>query len=180
MRSKHIVNPNTRMHNKNSILRYITLLLIAVLSVSCITVQPASQSARSFRAQKGKLPWPAQGNIIEPYGTIVNPVHGTKANNPGILISTSGTPVVSAVFDGKVESIYVMPEYGNLITISHGEYTTVYGNLSEMYVDEGLEVEAGQYIASAGTKLEPKGEAVFFAIFQQGEEINPEQWLRGR
>lgn len=166
-----------RMYIKNYITRYAGILLIVCLASSCTTVLPAGPAAHSFASQKGKLPWPAQGNIIEPYGTLVNPTYGTKANNPGILISTSNTSVVSAVYDGKVESIYVMPEYGNLITISHGEYTTVYGNLSEMYVAEGAEVEAGQYIASAGTQLEPKGEAVFFAIFQQGEEINPEQWL---
>ena len=168
------------MHNKNYIRSYAGMLLVACLISSCTTVLPKGPTAQTFEAQKGNLPWPAQGNIIEPYGTLVNPTYGTEANNPGILISTSNTSVVSAVYDGTVESIYVMPEYGKLITISHGEFTTVYGNLSEMYVDEGAAVEAGQYIASAGTRLEPKGEAVFFAIFQQGEEMNPEQWLRGR
>ncbi|MEM8486575.1 MAG: peptidoglycan DD-metalloendopeptidase family protein [Bacteroidota bacterium] len=154
------------------------MLVVIFLITSCTTVSPPSAPAGSFQAQKGNLPWPAQGDIIEPYGTVVNPTYGTEAINPGILISTVSTTVVSAVHGGKVESIYVMPEYGNLITISHGEYTTVYGNLSEMYVNEGVTVEAGQYIASAGSQLEPKGEAIFFAIFQQGQEMDPALWLR--
>ncbi len=85
---------------------------------------------------------------------------------------------VSSVYDGKVEDIFTMPEFGNVITISHGEYTTVYGNLSQMYATKGTRVQSGEYIGHAGTANEPKGEAVFFALFKNGVEDNPELWLK--
>ncbi len=154
------------------------MLLISFLGTACATVAPDKKTTGTFYSEKGNLPWPTEGTVVEPFGTIVNPTYGTKANNPGILISTDGAAIVSSVYKGKVEEIYVMPEFGKVITISHGEYTTVYGNLSEMYVTEGATVQAGEYIGQSGTTHEPKGEAVFFALFQNGVEANPELWLK--
>lgn len=163
----------------------IGLLLLSLGATACTLVNPRTANSdniesRSFQAQKGKLQWPSEGTIIEPYGTVVNPLHGTEQNNPGIFIATPGAAVVSSVYAGRVEDVFVMPEFGNVITISHGDYTTVYGNLSEMYVSRGMYVQAGEYIGYSGTTNEPKGESLFFALFDHGEEQNPQLWLRRR
>ena len=71
-----------------------------------------------------------------------------------------------------------MPEFGQVIAISHGDYTSVYGNLSSWYVSEGTRVSAGEIIGVAGTKNEPRGEAVFFALFEDNVEVDPELWLK--
>ncbi len=156
------------------------IFLVGALALltSCASVAPNTKKVPSFSDQKGNLPWPSEGEITESFGAVVNPIYGTKVNNPGILISTIGSTVVSSVYDGEVLDIVSMPEFGNVITISHGEYTTVYGNLSQLYVTKGVRVRAGEYIGHAGTENEPKGEAVFFALFQNGIEANPELWLK--
>ena len=165
---------------KKLVIWKLNLLLLCACLVGCTTVMPVKQTASTFQDQKGELSWPASGEIVEPFGTVVNPVYGTKANNPGILISTIGTATVSSVYDGVVAEVFSMPEFGNVVTISHGEYTTVYGNLSEMYVTKGVKVREGEYIGQSGTENEPQGEAVFFALFQNGVEANPELWLKKR
>ncbi len=134
----------------------------------------------SFEQNRGRLPWPAEGAVIEPFGDIVNPVYGTRTPNPGILIGTTPQAEVRAVFDGRVIAVDAMPEYGTYILIQHGEYQTFYSNLSLVYVSIGQEVRAGQVIGRAGTDAEPKRAGVFFSLFRGGEVLNPTPWLRPR
>jgi septal ring factor EnvC (AmiA/AmiB activator) len=134
----------------------------------------------SFEQNRGRLPWPAEGAVVEPFGDIVNPVYGTRTPNPGILIATAPQAEVRAVFDGRVIAVDAMPEYGTYILIQHGEYQTFYSNLSLVYVSIGQEVRAGQVIGRAGTDTEPKRAGVFFSLFRGGEVLNPTPWLRPR
>lgn len=147
------------------------------IPVNPVTAAANAELSSSFQANKGGLPWPTQGAIIEPFGEIVNPVYGTITNNPGILISSTPSAPVNAVFDGEVTEILQMPEWGRVVTVSHGEYTSLYGNLSLIYENVGAKVTAGQLLGRGGTEAEPKGNAVFFGIFRNGQEVNPVSWL---
>lgn len=131
-----------------------------------------------FRDNRGRLPWPSRGVIREPFGDIVNPVYGTSTPNPGVLIDTPPQAEVRAVFEGVVVDVDVMPDYGTIIVVQHGEYRTVYSNFSVLYVQVGDEVEAGHLLGRSGTDAQPKGAALFFAIFQNGEAIDPSPWLQ--
>ncbi len=148
--------------------------------VNPIDAAANAELSSAFMANKGRLPWPAQGAVIEPFGEVVNPVYGTVTLNPGILISTTSSAEVNAVFEGEVIDIYPMPEFGRVITISHGEFTSLYGNLSLLYVTSGTKVRAGQLLGRSGTDAEPKGNAVFFGIFRNNAEVDPQQWLSRR
>lgn len=132
----------------------------------------------SFRENQGRLPWPSRGVIREPFGDIVNPVYGTSTPNPGVLIDTQPQAEVRAVFEGVVVDVDVMPDYGTIIVIQHGEYRSVYSNFSVLYVQLGDIVEAGHLLGRSGTDVQPKGPALFFAIFQSGQAIDPTPWLR--
>ncbi len=134
----------------------------------------------SFEQNRGRLPWPAEGAVVEPFGEVVNPVYGTRTPNPGILIATKPQAEVRAVFDGRVIAIDAMPEYGTYVLIQHGEYQTFYSNLSLVYVSIGQAVRAGQVIGRAGTDAEPKRAGVFFSLFRGGQVLNPMPWLRPR
>ena len=134
----------------------------------------------SFFSNKGTLPWPASGVIVEPFGEVVNPVHGTSTPNPGVLIATSPQAEVRAVFDGIVLSVSVIPEFGRYVAIEHGEYQSVYSNFSMIYVSEGMRVTAGQVIGRAGTDAEPKEAGLFFGLFKDGTPFDPRAWLRAQ
>lgn len=143
---------------------------------------PASLSptvlTTSFSASKGKLGWPSLGNVLEPFGDIVHPKYGTKTPNPGILIGTEPSAEVLSVFAGQVTTIDFIPDMGRFIIVEHGDYHTVYGNFSLIYVSKGDNIEVGQLVGRSGTEAEPRGEAVFFAVFKNGTPEDPASWLK--
>lgn len=132
----------------------------------------------SFLSNFGRLPWPTQGIVMEPFGDIVNPVHGTTTPNPGIFVRTRPSEEVRAVFQGEVILVDVMPGFGRLVVLSHGDYKSLYSNFSLIYVEQGMEVEAGTVLGRAGTDAEPKGSGIFFSVFNRGEAVDPTTWLR--
>ena len=97
-----------------------------------------------------------------------------------MTIATEGAAAVTAVFGGTVARVDVMPEYGTFVLVQHGGFQSLYANLSAVAVERGQTVRAGGPIGRAGTDRQPRGRAVFFALFRQGTPVNPLQWLRGR
>ena len=139
-----------------------------------------SQFARlsgSFASNRGSLPWPAGGRVIERYGTIRHPVFGTVTENPGIMVAARGDTPIRAVFDGTVASVDIVPGFGTYVVIGHGTFNTVYGNLSNVSVAPGAMVVAGTVIGGAGGATAPKGEGYFFALFDEGRTVDPLLWL---
>jgi septal ring factor EnvC (AmiA/AmiB activator) len=132
----------------------------------------------SFLSNQGRLPWPSQGVVIEPFGDVVNPVHGTTTPNPGVFIRTRPSDEIRAVFRGEVILVDVMPGFGRLVVVSHGDFKSLYSNFSLIYVQQGMQVEAGQVLGRAGTDAEPKGSGLFFSVFNRGEAVDPTEWLR--
>ncbi|HYE58710.1 MAG TPA: peptidoglycan DD-metalloendopeptidase family protein [Rhodothermales bacterium] len=138
----------------------------------------------AFADLRGRLPWPVTGAVTEPYGNNRNPITNTVTPNPGILIATSPGESVRAVLGGTVAKVDMMPEYGTYVLVRHGEYLTVYGNLSLVGVRVGDTVRAGQTVGKAGTEDQPRGEALFFAVFhvdaenERSRTLNPLDWLR--
>ncbi len=141
------------------------------------TAEEYAALSGSFLENRGQLPWPVKGVMREPFGDTVNPVYGTKTRNPGIIIETPSSAEVRAVFDGRIIDISVLPEYGRYVVIEHGVYKSVYSNFSDTFIAEGDPVRTGQAIGRAGTPDEPKGTALFFALFKEGSPIDPSPWL---
>ena len=141
------------------------------------TAEEYAALSGSFLENRGQLPWPVKGVMREPFGDTVNPVYGTKTRNPGIIIEAPSSAEVRAVFDGRIIDISVLPEYGRYVVIEHGVYKSVYSNFSDTFIAEGDLVRIGQAIGRAGTPDEPKGTALFFALFKEGSPIDPSPWL---
>lgn len=134
----------------------------------------------SFRQNRGSLPWPASGVVTGAFGLRTHPVHGTRTRSIGIEIATSAQTPVRSVFDGKVERIFAMPGYGTCVMVSHGDYATIYGNLSSVQVRQGQQLRAGEALGRSGTSAEPLGAGVFFALFASGQAEDPLPWLQRR
>lgn len=80
--------------------------------------------------------------------------------------------------DGKV--VFAQPNgiYGNLPIIDHGfGLYTLYGHCSELNVQEGDTVAAGQQIAKTGLSGYAMGDHLHFGILVQGIEVRPEEWM---
>jgi septal ring factor EnvC (AmiA/AmiB activator) len=148
---------------------------------------PAGSSAASveasFAASKGRLQWPVQrGAISVPFGDIVDPVYKTRIPNPGIEVATGSREPVYAIHDGfsSAGGHLQVPEYGNLVILFHGEYKSIYGNLSEVVVRPNAFVRAGELIGYGGTSASAKGESVFLMIKKGQTNVDPAQWIQPR
>lgn len=134
---------------------------------------------KAFASDKGKLPWPvSQGVIVTHFGTNINPVYRTKIQSLGIDISTPANSPVHAVSDGYVFDVEPLTGYGNLVFVNHGQYKTVYGNLSQVYVRKNTVVHTGDVIGLSGDENSARGKTVFFMIRDGDKNVNPEKWIQ--
>ena len=134
--------------------------------------------AGEFAANKGKLPWPADGPVVERFGKHNHPVYTTlvmPANN-GVNIGLTRDAEVCAVFDGEVKRIIVMPGYGRCVLVQHGTYFTFYCKLGEVQVKSGDDVKTGQVLGRIDT-IDGQTQ-LHFEVWKEKEPENPELWLR--
>jgi len=133
----------------------------------------------NFAANRGRLPWPtSNGYISGHFGVQAHPVlkHVTT-NNKGVYIQTPAGSNVRAVFDGKVSQIFYI-QGNNGVIIQHGNYRTVYANLSAIYVREGQSIDAKQSIGKIYTDPDNDNKTeLYFQIYNGREVMNPESWI---
>lgn len=136
--------------------------------------------AAEFEANKGKLPWPADGPVLEPFGKHRHPVY-TRIEMPfnnGIGIGLSAGTAVNSVFDGEVKRVIVMPGYNKCVLVQHGSYFSFYCKLSQVNVKAGDKVVTGQKIGVVDTI---DGQTLLhFQVWKEKTPQNPELWLRKR
>ena len=131
-----------------------------------------------FRDQRGQLPWPVDnGTITEKFGERVHPVFGTRTRNLGVDIAALPGSSVRVVNDGYVYGIQPLQGYGDVVFVSHGDYKTAYGNLSEIYVRKNQVLSKGDMIGLSGDENSLRGEVLFFLIRDGSQMVDPELWL---
>ena len=133
----------------------------------------------NFKANKGRLPWPvATGQITQKFGDQPHPeLSFLTVHSSGIEITTSSGSQARAVFDGEVTSIqYVSPVQKSVI-IQHGDFFTVYHNLSSVSVSKGEKVTRKQNIGTIRTSTETGKTVIKFLISQNTGYTNPQAWL---
>jgi len=131
-----------------------------------------------FAGNRGSLPWPTErGFISASFGEHPHPVlKGIKTKNNGIDISTQEGSEARSVFEGVVTSIMVLPTYNNVVIIKHGEFMTVYSNLSQVYVKKGDKVTTKQRIGKIETDDSGKTR-LHFELWKGKVLQNPETWI---
>ncbi len=134
----------------------------------------------NFSANAGRLPWPTdKGFISGHYGVHPHPVliHVTT-NNKGIYIQTPSGTNARAVFEGEVTQRFSIPGSNNAVIIKHGEYRTVYANLTSIYVNIGDRVTAKQPIGRIYTDGDNDNKSeLYFQIYKGRNLLNPESWI---
>ncbi|MCK9617217.1 MAG: peptidoglycan DD-metalloendopeptidase family protein [Lentimicrobiaceae bacterium] len=145
-----------------------------------ITYTPAEKAlSGSFAANKGNLPWPSENGFISgSYGEHEHPLlKGIKIKNNGINITTHPGAKVRSVFEGTVSSVITIPNYNHVVIISHGEFLTVYSNLSEVYVSKGEKVSTKQNLGSVYTHPESRKTELHFELWKGKTTLNPASWI---
>ena len=134
--------------------------------------------SNSFAANKGRLPWPVEGSVIESYGQHYHPVYKNVKMpfNNGVTLAVARGAQVHAVFDGTVTQVVMIPGYNQCVLVQHGSYFTFYCKLKSVTVKAGEKVKTGQVLGTVDTL---SGEDQFhFQLWQERTPQNPENWLR--
>ena len=134
--------------------------------------------AAEFSRNKGNLPWPADGPVVDRFGQKYHPVYKNLKLPPnnGVDIALSKGTKVRAVFDGVVKQIVVMPGYNKCILVQHGNYFTFYCKLGSTSVKAGDKIKTGDLL---GTVDMINGQVLLhFQVWQGNKPQNPEHWLR--
>lgn len=132
-----------------------------------------------FAANRGRLPMPITGSfaVTARYGSYnVNGLNGIRLDNKGINITGHPGAQARAVYRGQVTSIFSLGGMYNVI-VRHGEYMTVYCNLSSVSVHNGQQVNGGQTLGAVA----PDGSGnctLHFQIRKETATLNPQAWLR--
>ena len=135
--------------------------------------------AASFTNNKGKLPWPVEkGMVVKSFGTHQHPQFpNVTTNSSGVEIATSDNADVRSIFEGQVLSIQIIKGANKVVIIQHGDYLSVYSNLSTVSVKKGDKVSTKQKIGTVA-KSPTEGKTVLkFYIYQNKTKINPADWI---
>ena len=134
--------------------------------------------AAEFSKNKGNLPWPADGPIVDRFGQKFHPVYKNLKLPPnnGVDIALAKGAKVRAVFDGVVRQIVVMPGYNKCILVQHGNYFTFYCKLGSTSVKAGDKVKTGDLLGTVDVINDQI--QLHFQVWQGNKPQNPEHWLR--
>jgi len=148
-------------------------------SLSTLTKEETLLSG-NFERNQGRLPWPTSNGFISGhYGVQPHPVlkHVTT-NNKGVYIQTPSGSSARAVFEGVVTQRFSIPGSNNAVIIQHGNFRTVYANLTQIFVREGDHVSAKQAIGKIYTDDESDNKTeLYFQIWNGRSLQNPESWI---
>ena len=139
----------------------------------------AKALSANFVSNKAKLPWPVdKGVVTSKYGKQRHPVlPNITIENNGIEISTSPGSNARAVFKGKVSSILKLPSGLKVVILRHGEYSTIYSNLSDVFVSKGDEVTTKQNLGIIFTDPSDQKSVIDFQLWKGTATQNPTLWL---
>lgn len=136
------------------------------------------QLSGSFERNRGILPIPITGPyvVVSHYGQYaVDGLRNVKLDNKGIDIKGKPGAQARAIFEGEVSAIFQYNGLNNIL-VRHGNYISVYCNLSSVSVVKGAKVGTRTILGTVHT--DSSGNAVLhFQLRKETAKLNPELWL---
>lgn len=143
---------------------------------------PAPEAQSGFAGARGSLPRPVPGSfrIINGYGRQSRGgMEGIIYDNTGIDVEVGHGAHATAVYAGTVAAIYQAAGFSNVVLVKHGDYYTVYANLSSVAVHSGQKVKQGTVIGTVAPDPDNASHGLFhFEVWKQRTRLNPSEWIR--
>ena len=127
------------------------------------------QLSDNFGNNRGRLPYPVTGRhtVVATFGEQQHAqLKYVRTSNSGIDIQSDPGADARAVFNGVVTRVFVIPGYNNSVIVRHGNYLTVYSNLSQVYVKAGDSVATRQSIGKIYSDPE-EGTVLHFQLWKE-------------
>ncbi len=142
------------------------------------------QLSGDFGSHQGSLGYPVSlpGTIVVHFGEQkYQDLKYVQNSSKGIDIQTREGANALCVFNGVVSKVFALPGFNNSVIVRHGNYLTVYANLSSVYVKSGQKLSAGTPIGRIFTDSEQGNQTLLhFQLWKDTQRLNPESWLRSR
>jgi murein DD-endopeptidase MepM/ murein hydrolase activator NlpD len=118
--------------------------------------------------------WPVEGKIIDNEDG-----KRSRASSEGVdILVPEGTEVRASLAGTVIYAGNGLNRFGNLIIIRHeGGWVTVYGHNSELFVNRGEPVQAGDIIAKSGRTGDVAQPELHFEIRKNQSPWNPALYL---
>ena len=142
-------------------------------NVASIKGVKKTRETLNFEKNIGKLPFPIKGLITSTFGKHTHSVlKNVQVNNDGIEIASAKGAKVKSVYKGTVAQVLKIPGGHNAVIIKHGQYFTVYSNLSDVFVKKGQKIKKGGVVGLPSSRI------LSFQIWYLNQKLNPQKWLR--
>lgn len=135
----------------------------------------------SFAQNKGNLPAPVNNNyrIIGHFGVQQhNQLSKVQTNNNGIDLEVPNGTSARAVFEGVVTSVFVIEGDKVAVIVRHGNYLTVYSNITNVVVKKGQRVKAHQPLGRVAVDSFSNKAVLNFQVWHERTKQNPSSWIR--
>lgn len=148
-------------------------------TTSFALTEEAKALAADFTNNKGKLPWPVRnGVIVKRYGKQRHPqLPNVTTFNSGVEIATNSNTKARAIFDGVVMEIQQLKGANKAIYIQHGNYISVYNNMTSILVKKGDKVSTKQELGTIFTNPSTGKTVLKFLIYKNTNRMNPAEWV---
>lgn len=143
--------------------------------------QAEQKLSSNFANNRGRLPAPVNRKytIVSYFGEQQHQeLKYVRTNNNGIDLQVAPGTDAQAVFNGVVTRVFVVPGYNNSVIVRHGNYLTVYSNLSQVYVKQGDKVSTRQALGKVFTDTEDGNSTILhFQLWKERTKLNPAPWI---
>lgn len=126
--------------------------------------------------QGGPMQWPIYGyyTVTSKYGMRTHPITGVYKLHTGVDISAPMGANFTAMAKGIIVKAEYNSAYGNMVIIDHGGgVQTLYAHGSEIMVEVGQEVEAGESVLKVGSTGYSTGAHAHFEVRIDGSTVDP-------
>jgi len=120
----------------------------------------------AFADARGKLPFPAQGQIVRRYGE----PDGLGGETQGLMIATRAGAQVTTPADGKVEFAGPFRSYGQVVILNPGGgFRVLLAGMDKVTADVGEFLRAGEPVGEMGSG--PASVTLFGEVVQDGRPV---------
>lgn len=141
------------------------------------SVASGSVAGSNFASNRGSMSFPvSSGQVTQRFGRQPHPVYkGVVIENNGIKISVNPGTKARSIFPGVV--VNVLSAGGSkTVMVKHGDYFSIYSNLSTTYVSRNQSVSAGTNIGEVGLDFDGTY-TLDFQIWNQTNPVDPLGWV---
>jgi len=130
----------------------------------------------AFSRNKGKFSWPVEdGRIKTGFGLTKVPETNVVFSNPGLTLEVAEGASVKSIYDGVVKDLFqIEGKWG--VTVQHGNYFSVYSNLSSINIAKDDVIASGDILGTAASNGNGHAE-VEFLMMKKNKNFDPEPWM---